>query len=184
MATSITNSLELHSGTYGITFEVTYKQTYDVDTNKSTVAITNLRVKTSGDYLGQYYLNGTLSVDGKTVVNMNATNGTHLVNINAKNTYYKVSGTLGSTTITHDENDAMSVTFTLSQVKAYQNNSVVWTHYGESATIELAKLETNGFIYIDNGTSFDKYEVYIDNGTSWDRYIPYIDNGTDWDKCE
>ncbi len=37
-----------------------------------------------------------------------------------------------------------------------------------------------GVVYIDNGTSFDAYQVYIDNGTSWDLYIPYIDNGTEF----
>lgn len=35
-----------------------------------------------------------------------------------------------------------------------------------------------GIIYIDNGTTFEKYMVFVDNGTSWDQYIPYIDNGT------
>lgn len=40
-----------------------------------------------------------------------------------------------------------------------------------------------GLVYIDNGTSWDAYEVYIDNGTSWDKYIPYIDDGTSWNLC-
>lgn len=40
-----------------------------------------------------------------------------------------------------------------------------------------------GLIYIDNGTSFEAYEIYIDNGTSWDKYVAYIDNGTSWDQC-
>lgn len=39
----------------------------------------------------------------------------------------------------------------------------------------------SGVCYIDNGTSFDSYEIYIDNGTTWDKYVPYIDNGTSWD---
>lgn len=43
--------------------------------------------------------------------------------------------------------------------------------------------ELNGVVYIDNGTSFDAYQVFIDNGTDWEQYIPYIDNGTDWDVC-
>ena len=40
-----------------------------------------------------------------------------------------------------------------------------------------------GVIYIDNGSSWNKYAIYIDNGSSWDRYIPYIDNGSSWDIC-
>lgn len=43
--------------------------------------------------------------------------------------------------------------------------------------------ELNGVVYIDNGSSFDAYQVFIDNGTSWDQYIPYVDNGSDWDTC-
>ena len=43
--------------------------------------------------------------------------------------------------------------------------------------------ETQGLVYIDNGTEFVAYQVYIDNGTSWDLYVPYIDNGTDWEIC-
>lgn len=49
-------------------------------------------------------------------------------------------------------------------------------------TVE-AKWEAQGLVYIDNGNSFEAYQVYIDNGTSWDQYVPYIDNGTSWDMC-
>lgn len=44
-------------------------------------------------------------------------------------------------------------------------------------------VELDGVIYIDNGTSFDAYEIYIDNGTSWDQYMACIDNGSSWDTC-
>ena len=42
--------------------------------------------------------------------------------------------------------------------------------------------EFNGYIYIDNGSGWDKYQVYIDNGSSWDLYVPFVDNGSGWDK--
>lgn len=45
------------------------------------------------------------------------------------------------------------------------------------------ELTSAGLAYIDNGTSWEAYEVYIDNGTSWEQYIPYIDTGTGWDMC-
>lgn len=41
----------------------------------------------------------------------------------------------------------------------------------------------SGLVYIDNGTSWDAYEVYIDDGASWAQYIPYIDDGTSWTMC-
>ena len=52
---------------------------------------------------------------------------------------------------------------------------------GRQATVTLSG--SAGLIYIDNGTSFDAYQVYIDNGTDWDLYMPYIDDGTDWGLC-
>ena len=50
-------------------------------------------------------------------------------------------------------------------------------------TIELLG-RVNRFIYIDNGTGWDPYEIYIDNGKSWDLYEAYIDNGSGWDPCQ
>lgn len=61
----------------------------------------------------------------------------------------------------------------LMRIRWYDN----YDGYGFYATYE----EVAGCIYIDNGTSFDAYQVYIDNGTSWDLCIPYIDNGSSWD---
>ena len=54
--------------------------------------------------------------------------------------------------------------------------------YGVSATYEKSD-KVYAVVYIDNGTSFDAYEVWIDNGNDWEQYIPYIDNGSSWDEC-
>lgn len=62
------------------------------------------------------------------------------------------------------------------RIRWYPNE---YNAYGFYATYE----ESNNFIYIDNGSSFDAYEIYIDNGTSWDLYQAYIDNGSGWDEC-
>ena len=40
-----------------------------------------------------------------------------------------------------------------------------------------------GLVYIDNGTTFEAYQVFIDDGSKWEQYMPYIDNGSDWDMC-
>jgi uncharacterized repeat protein (TIGR02543 family) len=50
---------------------------------------------------------------------------------------------------------------------------------GDTITM-YAQWKLDCCVYIDNGTSFDKYLVYIDNGTSWDLYVPYTDNGSSW----
>lgn len=40
-----------------------------------------------------------------------------------------------------------------------------------------------GTVQIDNGSSFNAYEVYIDNGSKFELYEPYIDNGTEFTPC-
>ena len=56
-----------------------------------------------------------------------------------------------------------------------------WTmNANRTITVTAAK---DPVAHIDNGSSFDAYEIYIDNGSSWDRYIAYIDNGSSWDEC-
>ena len=40
-----------------------------------------------------------------------------------------------------------------------------------------------GVVYIDNGTTIEKYLVYVDNGSGWDKYIPYVDDGSSWHIC-
>ena len=41
----------------------------------------------------------------------------------------------------------------------------------------------SGVIYVDDGTTIEKYLVYVDKGSRWDRYVPYIDNGSTWNIC-
>ena len=62
-------------------------------------------------------------------------------------------------------------------------NSGRYTNYtfGDAVAKVTTSGSAGGFIYIDNGTSFDKYQIYIDNGSSWDLYAPYIDNGSSWE---
>ena len=40
-----------------------------------------------------------------------------------------------------------------------------------------------GIIYIDTGSSLERFLIYIDNGSSWDQYVPYVDNGSGWSTC-
>ncbi len=70
-----------------------------------------------------------------------------------------------------------------------EDNGQTDSHFpycGMSAAISInATLPalSQGVIYIDNGTSFDAYQIWIDNGSGWDLYEAYIDNGSGWDKC-
>lgn len=72
MAQGVSDSIDFVNGTYGITFRVYYSQTYNTSTNKSVVAITQIKIK-STSYTGQFYLDGTFSIDGTIAVTMSAT---------------------------------------------------------------------------------------------------------------
>lgn len=55
------------------------------------------------------------------------------------------------------------------------------TVYSNVTVIVISK--SMGVVYIDNGTTIEKYLVYVDNGSSWDQYIPYVDDGSGWHIC-
>lgn len=53
-----------------------------------------------------------------------------------------------------------------------------------SVTTDVAVVvltELLALAYVDNGASFEAYQIYIDNGASFDLYQAYIDNGVSWD---
>lgn len=164
----------------GAVFRITYTQTSDIATNTSVIQVTKLEVKLSS-YTGQFYFSGKVTIDGKTAVSMNATNGTHLANVNSTGTFYKVSGTLGSVTIEHDKDGKKSVDFATVSVKGYYNGSSKFSS-ATSKNVTLTAIP-RGIVHIDSGSGFVDYQVYIDNGSSWDLYMPYADNGSSWDLC-
>ena len=88
MATGKSGTFEL-TGNKGITMEISWAETYDIATNKSTVSITKIRVKSSA-YYTTYYLNGTIKINGTTAITMSSTQGTHNVYTQTLNTYYNV----------------------------------------------------------------------------------------------
>lgn len=104
--------------------------------------------------------------------------GTVIVGIGNNETKTLASGT---TIITHDLNGEKSFSYAFSQdFTGITFSGVALGKVSSSGSGTLTPINS-GFIYIDNGTSFDAYQVYIDNGTSWDLYIPYVDNGSSWD---
>lgn len=73
--------------------------------------------------------------------------------------------------------------YTFNGWNAYSTSSSgFFGDYTPSRNITLyATWKAKGLIYIDNGSSFDAYQIFVDNGTSWGQYTPYIDNGSNWD---
>ena len=89
MTNGLTGSFEL-VGTNNMTGRISWSEKYDVETNKHVVEITNFELKSSNYYGFTYYLNGSISVAGSSVVNFNSFTGTHnirpaiQININNK----------------------------------------------------------------------------------------------------
>lgn len=190
MAEGVSGYFDLTDSQYGITVQIHYAETYNISANTSDVAITNIQVKAtaSGRKDAQRWLSGSITINGITAVTMSSFLGGHYIYIDDLNKFIDVTGggtdgteapEFGSVTgILHNSDGSMSVDISASISFVRDSGSEDWEVSG-SETVVLTTI--TGYIYIDNGSGFDCYQVYIDNGTSWDLYMPYIDNGIGWD---
>ena len=114
MAQGVSGYLDF-AATKGFTLRVHYSETYDTPANKSDVVITKIQVARSQYAAAVHYLNGTISVDGVTAVTMSSFQGTHTVEIRDVNTFYDVTGTLGSVAgIGHNDDGSKGVAIAVS----------------------------------------------------------------------
>ena len=65
-------------GNKGVSMKILWSETYDTITNKSVVTITDLQFQDTWWYGFTYYLSGTLSINGTTVVTFNSGLGGHM----------------------------------------------------------------------------------------------------------
>ena len=140
MATGISGYLDI-TGNNGAVVRIGYQETYDIATNKSTVAITSIEVM-STRYAGvTYYLDGTISVAGNVAVSMSSSGGTHPVTISAMNQYYTASGSLGSVSgIAHLNDGSQSVTISAT-IRGYTSSGGAGSGWSASGS-EVAQLTT------------------------------------------
>ena len=135
MATGKSGSFTIAGGN-GVTLEITWSETYDIATNKSTVSITQIRGKSSA-WMATYYLNGTVKIAGKTAITMNSTNGTHNVYTQTLDKYYKVSGKMGSVSdIAHNNDGTKSVSIAVS-IKGYTTSGGAGSGWSATKTVEV-----------------------------------------------
>lgn len=110
MAVGIEDFLDLTGGS-GASVRIWYTETYDIEKNTSTVAITSIQVMSTWFAGVTYYLDGTISIAGTVAVSMSSSGGTHPVTISAMNQYYTAGGSLGSVSgIAHLNDGSQSVT--------------------------------------------------------------------------
>ncbi len=160
----------------GFTIRVYYEEDLGI------VTITELQVQ-STLYTGQWYLYGTIKVNGETVLTMGGDDkSTYSIdNIGAGSTWWPAYELVSKEfpPVSSAQIFAASTDITVDIDLHRINSDLNINDITGSATVSL----TAGVVYTDNGSGFDVYQCYIDNGTDWDIYIPYIDNGTGWDQC-
>ena len=114
------------TGTYNwITGRVFYEETYDPLANTSQVTITDLQFKSSNWYWYEYFLNGTVSINGAVVAKPNSALGNLRVYITAQNKFFSVGNPLAppwtSGTIAHNTDGSKSIEISL-DVRGWNNS--------------------------------------------------------------
>lgn len=119
MASGVTGYFDLAGGA-GITLRIHYSQSYTVETNKSTVSITQIEVASTDYYGVTYYLDGSITIAGTTAISMSSSGGTHRVNLQTmgESAFYPLTGTLGAVEIAHEADGSKSVAIAVS-VRGY-----------------------------------------------------------------
>lgn len=113
MATGKSGYFDLTGSVSSFTLRVNWAESYDVESNKSTVKITSVQVH-SGSYSGYtYYLDGVVKVNGTVIFSMDSTVGDYAVTVNGTGSWYSVkkSGATatGSVDIPHDTDGSKTI---------------------------------------------------------------------------
>ena len=89
MATGNSGSFSI-SGSQNMTAVVYWSETYNESANTHVVSITRIMLKSSNWYGFTYYLNGSASINGSTVITFNSALGTHNCTVQTQNDEYQV----------------------------------------------------------------------------------------------
>lgn len=95
MATGKSGYFDLSTTKSNVKARVNWSETYDITTNASAVRIDSVQVmaKSPYGYYGYtYYPDGTITIDGQTVVTFKSSTPSHSVRIAAQDTWYAISG--------------------------------------------------------------------------------------------
>lgn len=190
MASGKSGSFTLTSGYY--TVQVNWSETYDPIANTSVVSITSVKAKSSNWYGVTYYPNGTIKINGTTVITMNSVLGSHNVYIASQNTYahLKPSGgtvlTASSGAIAHATDGTKSVSIEVS-FKAYTTSGDYGSGWGVSGSqsITLTAIDraapavsltvtpvssTSMTLAASSNVNADIWEYSLDGGSTWTQY--------------
>lgn len=101
------------TGTNG-SVRVNYSESVNKSSETSTVTITSVQISSSNWYGVSFYANGTISVNGVTVLTMNSSQGTNSAWCGAQNTFYTLSNTTDVAQGVTVSNDGKGRTATIS----------------------------------------------------------------------
>ena len=183
-----TQTFTLYNENTGWTIQakVTWGESYDPSTNRTTVTIQALEL------LQNHWSEMDANVTGVVKIN-----GSDVASIPMQTVFTVKQGewkavpltSLASPVIQHDASGAANMTLAIEKNGQYLGFLVYmrsYTFYGgqignpSSYTVALTQHDRGGKAYIDNGSSLAEHEIYIDNGTSFNRYKACIDTGTAW----
>lgn len=160
MAQGVTGSIEV-GGERGFTLRIKYSQTYDVSTNKSSVRITGVDLKSSSYYGWTYYLDGSIKINGVTAIALDSATPNNSCTINGTGSYTAV-GLRGANTpvsVQHNSDGTRSVTISCNVYgfTAGGGGGSGWEANGQSSV----KLTT-----IPRASSFSVSKVTIGSGVT------------------
>ena len=190
MATGKSGSFTLTSGKY--TVQINWSETYDPIANTSVVTIDSVKTKNGNWYGVAYYPNGTIKINGATVITMNSVMGTHNVYVTALNTYNHIKPSGGSVTtassgaIAHSADGKKSVKIEVS-IKGYTTSGDYGSGWGVSGaeTIDLTSIDraapgvslsvtpvssSSMTIAATSNVNADIWEYSLDDGNTWKQY--------------
>lgn len=122
MATGVSGYVEFASSVSWGTVRVYYEETYGIESNKSDLTITDIKVRSTNWYGITYFPDGVVQVNGVTILTMDAGLGTHAVRPNVQGEWYSIVQTGTETTaggtvkgIDHNDDGSKSVSITLTK---------------------------------------------------------------------
>ena len=147
------------AGNSGITIRVHWEETYTIESNTSIVTITGVSLKSS-TYKTSYFLNGTISVAGVSVVEMSSTLGTHAVDVPTTGVFHEVKATTSggkppwsSGTVEHNADGSRNVTIAVN-LRGYTlsgGSGHGWTVSGSKA-VTLTTIPRASSLTVSSGT--------------------------------
>lgn len=194
MATGKSGSFTI-SGDKGTTMKILWSETYDTINNTSVVTVTDLQFKNTWWYGFTYYLSGTLSINGTTVVTFNSNLGGHMANNSNMDAFFSIitndgfdAAPWGNVTVSHAADGTATCPIALNVrgwnvnesgangFKVNGSSNVTLTAIDRAAptvTCSVSEIAANSFkITATSSAAADEWSYSLDDGISGHDFTP------------